>query len=270
MVYWATMSPNEPVPAFLGEAATHGGPSQLNGEKPVVLVTGGAGGIGQAINKRLAAGGWQVVAGDLPVALAASDPSGEGIVGAELDVTDRASVQQAVEEAAGMGRLRGLVNCAGVVRFTPMSGFDDADASQVWEVNVAGSARVSSAASQRMTEGGAIVNFSSITGYIGRLRGASLYGATKAGLVAFTRYLAVELAPQRIRVNGVAPGYIDVPMSPSMQAISGGEDEVRKQVPLDRLGGTAEMAEIVEFLLSDRSSYINGETILADGGVRSA
>ena len=242
----------------------------MNGQKPVALVTGGAGGIGQAINKRLAAGGWQVVAGDLPAALAASDPSGDGIAGAELDVTDRTSVQRAVGEAAGMGRLRGLVNCAGVVRFTPMSGFDDADASQLWEVNVAGTARVSSAASQRMTDGGAIVNISSVTGYIGRLRGASLYGASKAGLIAFTRYLAVELASQGIRVNGLAPGYIDVPMSPSMRAISGGEAQVTKQVPLDRLGGTGEMAEIVEFLLSDRSSYINGETILADGGVRAA
>ena len=242
----------------------------MNGQKPVALVTGGAGGIGQAINKRLAAGGWQVVAGALPAALAASDPSGDGIAGAELDVTDRTSVQRAVDEAAGMGRLRGLVNCAGVVRFTPMSGFDDADASQLWEVNVAGTARVSSAASQRMTDGGAIVNISSVTGYIGRLRGASLYGASKAGLIAFTRYLAVELASQGIRVNGLAPGYIDVPMSPSMRAISGGEAQVTKQVPLDRLGGTGEMAEIVEFLLSDRSSYINGETILADGGVRAA
>jgi 3-oxoacyl-[acyl-carrier protein] reductase len=239
-------------------------------DKPVALVTGGAGGIGTAINQRLAASGWQVVAGDLAPALEANDPSGENILGFELDVTDRASVRRCVDRAAGMGSLRGVVNCAGVVRFTPMSGFEDADASQVWEVNVAGSARVSSAASARMTDGGAIVNFSSVTGYVGRLQGASLYGASKAGLIAFTRYLAVELAPQGIRVNGLAPGYIDVPMSPSMQAISGGEEEVIKQVPLNRLGGTAEMAEIVEFLLSDRSSYINGETILADGGVRSA
>jgi 3-oxoacyl-[acyl-carrier protein] reductase len=242
----------------------------VNSDKPVALVTGGAGGIGTAINRRLAAAGWQVVAGDLPAALQDSEPSGDGIVGAVLDVTDRASVERCVAEAAGMGQLRGLVNCAGVVRFTPMSGFEDADASQVWEVNVAGSARVSSAASKRMTQGGAIVNFSSVTGYIGRLRGASLYGATKAGLIAFTRYLAEELAAQGIRVNGLAPGYIDVPMSPSMRAISGGEDEVIKQVPLGRLGGTDEMAEIVEFLLSERSSYINGETILADGGVRAA
>jgi 3-oxoacyl-[acyl-carrier protein] reductase len=242
----------------------------VNSEKPVALVTGGAGGIGQAINQRLAASGWQVVAGDLPSALRASDPGGEAIAGVELDVTDRASVERCVGHAAAMGSLRGVVNCAGVVRFTPMAGFDDADASLVWEVNVAGSARVSSAAVAHMTEGGAIVNFSSVTGYIGRLPGASLYGASKAGLIAFTRYLATELAPQRIRVNGLAPGYIDVPMSPSMRAISGGEDELPKQVPLERLGRTDEMADIVEFLLSERSSYINGETILADGGVRAA
>jgi len=242
----------------------------VNSEKPVAIVTGGAGGIGQAINRRLARSGWQVLAGDLASVLEANDPSGDGIVGAELDVTDRASVERWLAQAADMGRLRGVVNCAGIVRFTPMSGFEDADASLIWEVNVAGSARVSSAAVTHMTEGGAIVNFSSVTGYIGRLRGASLYGASKAGLIAFTRYLAAELAPRGIRVNGLAPGYIDVPMSPSMRAISGGEEELRKQAPLGRLGRTEEMAEIVEFLLSDRSSYINGETILADGGVRAA
>ncbi len=242
----------------------------MNSENAVVLVTGGAGGIGQAINRRLVQAGWQVVAGDLASALRDSDPSGDRVVAVELDVTDRASVARCVEEAAAIGALRGVVNCAGIVRFTPMSGFEDADASLIWEVNVAGSARVSSAASAHMTGGGAIVNISSVTGYIGRLRGASLYGASKAGLVAFTRYLATELAPQGIRVNGVAPGYIDVPMSPSMRAISGGEEAVTEQVPIGRLGGTNEMAEIVEFLLSDRSSYINGETILADGGVRAA
>jgi 3-oxoacyl-[acyl-carrier protein] reductase len=240
----------------------------VDNERPVVLVTGGAGGIGQAINQRLAASGWQVVAGDLASALQASDPSGDAVIAVELDVTDRASVERCVARAAEQGQLRGLVNCAGIVRFTPMSGFEDADASLIWEVNVAGSARVSSAASGRMTQGGAIVNISSVTAYVGRLRGASLYGASKAGLVAFTRYLATELAPQGIRVNGLAPGYIAVPMSPSMCAISGGEEELPRQVPLGRLGTTDEMAEIVEFLLSDRSSYINGETILADGGVR--
>jgi NAD(P)-dependent dehydrogenase (short-subunit alcohol dehydrogenase family) len=238
--------------------------------KPVALVTGGAGGIGQAINHRLVSDGWHVVAGDLGPALKDGDPGGDSITAAELDVTDRGSVERFVAGAAALGTIGGVVNCAGVVRFTPMSGFEDADASLVWEVNVAGSARVCSAAVARMDRGGTIVNISSVTGYIGRLRGASLYGASKAGLVAFTRYLATELAPQGIRVNGLAPGYIAVPMSPSMRAISGGEEQITKQVPLERLGTTDEMAEIVAFLLSARSSYINGETILADGGVRAA
>jgi 3-oxoacyl-[acyl-carrier protein] reductase len=240
------------------------------GSKPVALVTGGAGGIGQAINRRLVDTGWQVLAGDLAAALERSDPGGDWVSAAELDVTDRSSVGRYVERARGLGEIRGLVNCAGIVRFTPMSGFEDADASMLWEVNVAGSARVASAAVAHMPTGSAIVNISSITGYIGRLEGGSLYGATKAGLVAFTRYLATELAPQGIRANGLAPGYIAVEMSPSMRAISGGEEALEKQIPLARLGTTDEMAEIVEFLLSDRSSYINGETLLADGGVRAA
>ena len=185
-------------------------------------------------------------------------------------MTDRASVERFAARGAELGTVRGVVNCAGIVRFTPMSGFDDAGASLLWEVNVAGTGRVCAAAVAQMSAGGAIVNLSSITGYTGRLRGASLYGASKAGLVAFTRYLASELASRSIRVNGLAPGYIAVPMSPSMHAISVGEEEVIKQVPLGRLGETHEMADVVEFLLSDRSSYINGETILADGGVPAA
>ncbi len=242
----------------------------MNDTKRVALVTGGAGGIGQAINRRLALAGWQVVAGDLAPAIAQSDPSADFITASEVDVTDRASVERFVADAAELGAIAGVVNCAGIVRFTPMSGFEDADASLMWEVNVAGAARVCSAAVARMSGGGAIVNVSSVTAFIGRLRGASLYGASKAALIAFTRYLAEELASQQIRVNALAPGFIAVPMSPAMHAVSGGEQEVIKQVPLKRLGSTEEMAEIVEFLLSERSSYINGETILADGGVRSA
>ena len=206
---------------------------------------------------------------DLAGALEAADPSGESIAAAELDVTDRASVERFAARGAELGTVRGVVNCAGIVRFTPMSGFDDADASLLWEVNVAGTARVCAAAVAQMSEGGAIVNISSITGYIGRLCGASLCGASKAGLVPFTRYLAGDLASRSIRVNGLAPGYIGAD-EPSMHAISGGEEEVIKQVPLGRLGETREMADVVEFLLSDRSSYINGETILADGGVRAS
>jgi NAD(P)-dependent dehydrogenase (short-subunit alcohol dehydrogenase family) len=229
----------------------------------VALVTGGAGGIGTAINERLVEAGYTVLAGDL----ATEAPSRRGVRFTRLDVTDASSVDAFLAAGAELGPIRAVVNCAGVVRFTPVTGFDDDDASMLWEINVAGSARVCRAAASRIVDGGAIVNIGSLTGSFGRLEGASLYGATKAGVEAYTRYVACELAPRRIRVNAVAPGFIAVPMSPSMRAVSGGEEEVVKQVPLGRLGETTEVAEVVEFLLSDRASYITGTTVRVDGGV---
>jgi 3-oxoacyl-[acyl-carrier protein] reductase len=232
----------------------------------VALVTGGAGGICQATARRLVRSGYTVLAGDL----AAADlpgAEGPGITAHELDVSSPESVAAYTAAGAALGEIRAVVNCAGIVRFTPLDDFDDAAASRVWEVNVAGAARVSAAAAPHMQSGSAIVNLSSVTGAIGRLTGASMYGASKAGVDAMTRYLACELAPRGIRVNALAPGYIRVPMSPSMQAVSGGDEEVVKQVPLGRLGEPEEMAEVIEFLLSDRASYITGTTLYADGGV---
>jgi 3-oxoacyl-[acyl-carrier protein] reductase len=235
----------------------------------VAIVTGGAGGIGQAINRRLAREGYVVVAGDLREAIANDDPgSTDGsIVAAELDVRDQASVDAAVAHAAGLGRLRGVVNCAGLVRFTPVAEAGEDEMDILWRVNVAGMARVNKACVPHLGAGSAIVNIASLTGLIGRLTGASMYGASKAGVMAYTRYVACELADAGVRVNCLAPGYIAVPMSASMRAVSGGEEALVPTVPLKRLGTVDEMAEIVEFLLSDRASYITGATIVADGGV---
>jgi NAD(P)-dependent dehydrogenase (short-subunit alcohol dehydrogenase family) len=142
----------------------------------------------------------------------------------------------------------------------------DDDVLAVWDVNVAGAARVCRAAVPHMAAGSAIVNVGSVTARSGRLRGASAYGASKAGVEALTRYLAVELAP-RIRVNAVVPGYIRVPMSPSMQAVSGGEDKLVESIPLGRLGEPSEIADVVGYLLSPRASYLTGSVLVADGGV---
>jgi 3-oxoacyl-[acyl-carrier protein] reductase len=239
----------------------------------VVLVTGATGGIGRAIINRLAAEGLAVLAGDIAVNKRQNDrpdplaPKDSTVVLRHLDVTDAKSCEAAVTAALKLGRLKGLVNCAGIVRFTPVTELNEKGALEVWNVNVLGAHRMDCAATPHMRKGAAIVNISSVTSAIGRLRGASLYGASKNGLIAYTRYLAVELAPKGIRVNCLAPGYIAVPMSPSMKAVSGGEKKLIEQVPLKRLGTVDEMAEIVEFLLSDRSAYINGTTLMADGGV---
>ena len=136
----------------------------------------------------------------------------------------------------------------------------------MFQVNVAGMARVTDVFAPRLADGSAIVNIGSLTGQIGRFVGASVYGATKAGVSAYTTYLAVELAARSIRVNSVAPGVIRAPMSPSMAAVSGGEEASAAHTILGRIGEPEEVAEVVEFLLSPRASYITAQTILVDGG----
>lgn len=232
-----------------------------------VIVTGGAGVIGQAICRRLIKSGFDPVAADLESALTAGAVGGDGISQVAMDVTDADSVKDAVAQASPVGEtLRGLVNCAGVLRDSLLGELDEAKLELMWQVNIAGMARVTDAVAPRLGADGAIVNVGSLTGHFGRFRGASVYGATKAGIAAYTRYLAEELAPRGIRVNNVAPGVIRAPMSPSMARVSGGEETSAGYAMLKRIGEPEEVAEAVEFLLSDRASYITAQTLLVDGG----
>lgn len=232
-----------------------------------VLVTGGAGCIGMAICRKLRDTGWTPVSGDLVKAIELVDMSAQenlGITHIELDVTSRESVDAALQTAGG--EWAGLVNCAGVLRDTLLGRTLEESMNFMFQVNLAGTARVTDAFSPFIKDGGAIVNIGSVTGYIGRFVGASVYGATKAGVGAYTTYLAVELASRRIRVNNVAPGVIRAPMSPSMALVSGGEESSAAQAILNRIGEPEEVAEVVEFLLSERASFITAQTILVDGG----
>lgn len=236
-----------------------------------VIVTGGAGVIGQAICRRLIAGGFQPVAADLAEAVAAldlTDPSLEGTIAVTMDVSSRASVEQAVAEVVAPGEsLAGVVNCAGILRDSFLGELDEAKLELMFQVNIAGMARVTDVCAPLLADGTAIVNVGSLTGHFGRFRGASVYGATKAGIAAYTRYVAEELASRSIRVNNVAPGVIRAPMSPSMARVSGGEEVSASYAMLKRIGEPHEVAEAVEFLLSDRASFITAQTLLVDGGV---
>ncbi|WP_425417664.1 SDR family NAD(P)-dependent oxidoreductase [Oricola indica] len=249
--------------------------------KKTALVTGGAGGIGSAINGRLVDQGYSVVAADLAIDSNLNGQTGQTgdikVFLHHLDVQDPESVDTCVAAAVdiGGGKLDAVVNCHGIVRYTPIDAMEDAAMEAVWDVNVAGSARICRAVVPHMAaEGASIVNISSITASLGRLPGASMYGASKSALESLTRYLACELAEKAIRVNAIAPGFIlALPLSPSMRAIGWGgtEEEVvvrlKQEIPMSRFGTCEEIADAVEFLVSGKASYITGTTLMVDGGV---
>ncbi|WP_157537111.1 SDR family NAD(P)-dependent oxidoreductase [Nocardioides sp. Root190] len=232
-----------------------------------VIVTGGGGVIGRAICARLAGSGYTPVAADLEAAVPESASSFEHDF-VVMDVTSTESIRAAVAAVVREDEtIAGVVNCAGILRDSFVGELDEAKLDLMFQVNIAGMARVVEATADLIRVGGSIVNVGSLTGHFGRFTGASVYGATKAGIAAYTRYLAAELAPRGIRVNNVAPGVIRAPMSPSMARVSGGEEASAAHAMLKRIGEPHEVAEVVEFFVSPRSSFVTGQTLLVDGGV---
>lgn len=232
-----------------------------------VIVTGGGGVIGRAICARLADSGYHPVAGDLEASITeGTEKFPYAFV--SMDIRSADSVREGVATVVAEGeRVVGLVNCAGILRDSFVGELDEAKLELMFQVNIAGMVRVVEATVPHLADGGSIVNIGSLTGHFGRFEGASVYGATKAGVAAYTRYLASELAPRGIRVNNVAPGVIRAPMSPSMARVSGGEEASAAHAMLKRIGEPEEVAEVVEFFISPRSSYVTAQTLLVDGGV---
>lgn len=239
----------------------------------VAIVTGGEGGIGKAIDNRLSQAGYSVISGDTVVDPANNgekhnDAPGPGEVRRwQMDVTSMESVEAAVKAAGELGELRAIVNCAGVLRMTPYDDLSEERAKLMWDINVLGMGRVVRAAYPLLKAGAAIVNVSSVSARTKEVIGGSFYGATKAAVEAYTRSLASELAERGVRVNAIAPGIIDVAMSDDMKRFAASPNSPVHRIPLGRLGTAEEIAECVEFLLSDRASYVNGTCLLADGGL---
>ena len=242
-------------------------------DAPVVAVVGGSRGIGLAVGRCLLRDGWRVAVADLdpPEADGSADGSdaGDSFHYIRADIADSASVDRLAAEVQALGGpVRGLVNAAGYNRHAPLSEIDDAIWQGLLDVHLGGVIRACRAFHPLLSAGrGAVVNFSSIGARIGRPRRAP-YGAAKAGIEALTRTLAVEWAADGIRVNAVAPGIVDTRMI--RENIERGlvdPESLRRGIPLGRFAEPAEIAEAAAFLLSDRASYITGQTLAVDGGV---
>jgi 3-oxoacyl-[acyl-carrier protein] reductase len=237
----------------------------------VAIVTGGSRGIGRAIVERLAAAGMEVVFTYLGNADAAAEvvaASGVKISAQAVDVRDSAAcaafVEQLVERT---GKIDLLVNNAGIIRDNPLTALEDEDVRAVLETNVTGTFNMARAVAPYLVSQrrGKIINLSSVSGEKGG-RGQTNYAASKGAINAFTRALAVELAPRGITVNAVAPGVIETDMSLAVRERA--PDAVTSRILLRRIGRPEEVAHAVWFLASRFADYITGEILAVDGGFK--
>ncbi|MDY3282799.1 elongation factor P 5-aminopentanone reductase [Dysosmobacter sp.] len=236
------------------------------------LVTGSSRGIGRAIAKELAREGWDVCVNYIKHQAEAEALTeelramGRRCIAVQADVADEAACRAMVRQAeTRLGPVELLVNNAGISYAGLFQDLSAADWDRCLAVNLTGARNMVQAVLPHMLDikAGAIVNISSIWG----LRGASCevaYACSKAGIVALTRSLAMELAPSHIRVNAVAPGCIETDMVRVL-----GEDTVRsliEETPLGRLGQPEDIAHAAAFLASEKASFITGQILTVDGG----
>lgn len=243
----------------------------LNGK--VALVTGGAGGLGQAIAAALAAQGAAVAVADLPArrddveAIAQRLPRA---VGVSVDVTDAANIRGAVQAAVkAFGSLDVMVCNAGLNVRKPTLEVTEADWDAVLDVNLRGVFFSAQAAAAQMVEqghGGKIVSIASIMGLVGSVSSSAAYCASKAGVVNLTRVLAIEWARHDIQVNSVAPTFVRTPLTEGIFANEAFLQSVLDRTPNGKLATPESIADAVVFLASSQADMITGITLPVDGG----
>ena len=241
-------------------------------EGKVALVTGAGRGIGKAIAERLAAEGAKVAVADIDPATAAATAAeiGRGAIAVTMDVTDRASVRDAVAETAKrLGPIDVLVNNAGWDKIEPFVKSQEETWDRVIAINLKGPIRCARAVLDSMIErrSGKIVSIGSDAGRVGS-SGEAVYSAAKAGVIGFGRTLAREVARYGINVNVVCPGPTNTPL---LQETVGGNEKLmaslKQAIPLGRTGEPDDLASAVAFLASDDAGFITGQTLSVSGGL---
>lgn len=236
------------------------------------MVTGAGQGIGKATALKFAQEGAAIVVCDLNddavrQTVAACEETGVEALGFSLNVTDRAALDQMVADAvARFGGIDVLVNNAGITRDARLEKMSADEFDSVIDVNLKGVFNVAQSVIHTMVAqgSGVILNASSVVGIYGNF-GQTNYAAAKFGVIGFTKTWARELGPKGIRVNAVAPGFIETSMLSSVP--DNVLTKMCEQVPLKRLGRPEEIASIYAFLASDDASYVNGAVIEATGGL---
>jgi len=239
----------------------------------VALVTGSARGIGRATVEALAAAGAAVAVNDLGDMTQADAFAGElKAAGAraiivQADISDPGQVTAMVQKVEeGLGQVSILVNNAGITRDSLVMRMSEADFDAVIATHLRGSFLCSKAVARGMMKarGGSIINLASVVGRRGNA-GQANYAAAKAGIIGLTKSLARELGPRGVRVNAVAPGYVQTAMTEGLDESI--KEKILAATPLGRLATPDEIASVILFLASPASSYITGATIPVDGGM---
>lgn len=227
------------------------------------IVTGGSGGLGQAMAQAMAAAGAEITLFDI-----APPPGETGFAYRPCDIADEAMVADTVAAVEAAGPVDILVNNAGAVGAVtrtidqPLEGWR-----RVIDINLQGSFLMSREVGRAMVSRrrGAIVNIASVAGLMG-MPASNDYGVSKAGLAMMTRTMASEWAARGVRVNCVAPGVIEAPMADQVLGGADRREQFRRRIPMGRYGRAQEIAAVVGFLVSDAASYVTGAIIPVDGG----
>ena len=243
-------------------------------EGKVALVTGASRGIGRAIALGFAEAGADVAVAarsvdDLETLAKEIDAAGGKAVAVPTDVRERGAIEAMIDKTIDeLGRLDVLVNNAGGSNFmSPIVGLRPEGWDKLRTLNLDSVFHATQIAAQRMvdTGGGSIIQMASVAGIDGA-QGLSPYSAAKAGVIMMSQAVAKELAGSRVRVNSIAPGWIDTPLNEWLTSDESALKVVEQMIPMGRLGRSGEIVGAAIYLASDASSFVTGTTLVVDGG----